>query len=493
VQRRLERIARVHRLAVDPCLAVLPVHVVPEQPLVQLEHVRVVGKHDVAGAVEGEALVLDRAAPAADARVLLDQQAVAPRVQGGRQAGGARAEDHGGVQRGPRRAGLRVRGRMPGAALALRPCVDQLDHFARRAVPGGRTQNRGAGLGLRRLVAVACGQRGFACGNEGPGAVGDGHHAGVGARHVADRRAHHRLARGHVLERLGGADVARGLVQLERQQAHVPAGDQLGKLLVAALSQPVDVGPARQRAGVDLDHRAHHHDLPVGMRVGQRGDQREVDALVHHAAVAQARMRNARLVRVVRVVRAAAGRLRGAREMRRVHAARKAVHVFMAVALRLVQALAPGEDEVGNPEQRAFSLQQLARRMPEGGEFVHAVVHHALRRQLGGQRHGHGRVEPQPVVVDGVLAQVRREQGLQLRNVVVVKARRAAGEVRAQHRHALARRQPLQRGARRVGHRLFHEEHRMALRDAREQLLRALVHEIPAQMGKDDQCGHWAS
>ena len=64
-------------------------HIVAEQHLVQLQHVRIVGKHDVAGMIEGEALVFDRAAPAADARVLVEQQRVLVEVIGRAQAGRA--------------------------------------------------------------------------------------------------------------------------------------------------------------------------------------------------------------------------------------------------------------------------------------------------------------------------------------------------------------------------------------------------------------------
>lgn len=62
VQRALERVAGGHLLAVDLGLAHLPVLIVAQQDAVQLEHVRIVGEHDVSGVVDGEAGVLDRTA-----------------------------------------------------------------------------------------------------------------------------------------------------------------------------------------------------------------------------------------------------------------------------------------------------------------------------------------------------------------------------------------------------------------------------------------------
>ena len=92
VERALERVARVDVLAVDPGLAILPVDVVAKQHLVELVHVRIVREHDVAGVVEREAIVFDRAAPAADAVVLLDQDRVLAEMIGGAEAGRSGAD-----------------------------------------------------------------------------------------------------------------------------------------------------------------------------------------------------------------------------------------------------------------------------------------------------------------------------------------------------------------------------------------------------------------
>jgi hypothetical protein len=139
----------------------------------------------------------------------------------------------------------------------------------------------------------------------------------------------------------------------------------------------VDVGPLRQRGRVDLHHRAHHHDLPVGMGVGQRGDEPQVQPFVDHAVVAQARMGQGGLRRMI------GGLLR---EVRGVDAARKTMHVGMPAALGFIQARPAGEDQVGRLEQYVLALHQLARRVAEGGEFVHAVVDDAAWREACGQR-----------------------------------------------------------------------------------------------------------
>jgi hypothetical protein len=77
----------VDAFAEDPRLAILPVHVVAEQQLVQVPHVVVVREHDVPGVVEREAVRLDRATPAAHALGLLDQQRVLAQVICRAQAG----------------------------------------------------------------------------------------------------------------------------------------------------------------------------------------------------------------------------------------------------------------------------------------------------------------------------------------------------------------------------------------------------------------------
>ena len=110
--------------------------------------------------------------------------------------------------------------------------------------------------------------------------------------------------------------------------------------------------------------------------------------------------------------------------------------------------------------------------------------------QAGGQRHRHRGVEPEPVVVDRVGLEVVGEQHPQGRDVVVMEAGRATVQMRPQHLDARARVQTFQRVRCGALHRLLQEDHREAPRQPRQQLLGTLVDEIPAQMGKDDECGH---
>src|SRR6478672_652344 len=76
VKGALEGIPRVDVLAVDPRLAILPMHVIAEEHLIELMHVRIIREHDVPGVIEREPLLLNGAAPTADAVILLDQYRV---------------------------------------------------------------------------------------------------------------------------------------------------------------------------------------------------------------------------------------------------------------------------------------------------------------------------------------------------------------------------------------------------------------------------------
>ena len=87
---------------------------------------------------------------------------------------------------------------------------------------------------------------------------------------------------------LVGLMKSRRLVQRERHQADVPAGDELRQQRVRLLAEPVEVGAPRQRRRVDLDDRADHDDLPRRVGIGQRGDEVEVEPLVDDAEEAQA-------------------------------------------------------------------------------------------------------------------------------------------------------------------------------------------------------------
>jgi len=94
-ERALEGIAGVDVVAVDPGFAILPVDVVAEKDFVHLVDVGILAEHDVAGVIEGEAFVLEGAAPTADAALFFDEDGLRAEVIGGTEAGRASPEDNG--------------------------------------------------------------------------------------------------------------------------------------------------------------------------------------------------------------------------------------------------------------------------------------------------------------------------------------------------------------------------------------------------------------
>jgi len=86
VQRALEGVSGIHPLAIDPCFAVLPVHVVAQQQAVELVNVGIARKHYVASPVERESLVHERAAPAPNPLLLFDQHRLGTKVIRGAQS-----------------------------------------------------------------------------------------------------------------------------------------------------------------------------------------------------------------------------------------------------------------------------------------------------------------------------------------------------------------------------------------------------------------------
>jgi len=471
----------------------LPVDVVAQQGFVQLQHIGIVRKHDVAGIVEGKALVHDRAAPAADRGACCQQQAAFAQVVGGRQAGGASANHHGRIMHGPGLRGSNWRHRLvlqvrsnrgeyamrvlvPVSGKARRQRLDLRLNSIGGGVPGSRRHDA---LHLRAPVAgvrLGFGQQSFTGLDEFSRRVGNRHHMAVGFDHVADAGADRGLASGHVFERLGRADETRGVVERKRQQADIPSGHEARQVVIALLAQPVNVAAPGQRVLANLDHRADHDELPLGMRIGQGGNQVQVDALVDHAAVAQPGMRQAGLRPVVACIV-----WRERRKVCSIDAARKAVHVAVALALGAVQAGAAGQHQVSHLVERVFTLDQLARRMQERRQLVHAVVDDGARRQPAGQWQRHGRVEPDQVVVNAALVDEVGQVALQHRQMVVVKAGHGAGHMRPQHFHVGRGRQVLDVvGA--VRNRFFHEDDLVMLCQAREQVLWPLIDEVPAQV-----------
>ena len=89
----------------------------------------------------------------------------------------------------------------------------------------------------------------------------------------------------------------------------------------------------------------------------------------------------------------------------------------------------PVQHQIGLLVERVFTLDQLARRVQKGRQFIHAVINHRAWRQVAGQLQRHLRVAPDQVVVDTALLDEVSELALQHRQVVVMKARYLAGQV----------------------------------------------------------------
>ena len=225
------------------------------------------------------------------------------------------------------------------------------------------------------------------------------------------------------------------------------------------------------------------------MRGRDGGHEVAVEALVHDAEEAEARVRDARLVR--RLGRAAA-RFRCA-EMRRVHGRREQVGALVAVLLGAVQARAAGEDEVGAVEQLLLAAEKLGRRVVERRELVHAVVDHDAGVERAEQRQCERCVEPHVARADLAREGVdeRADRGdLRLREAGLVEP-----GVRPDDRHAGRGRLPLRDvvvRARdgRVEHRLLDKVDGAVRGNPGEDVLRALVHEVPPEVGKDDEGTH---
>ena len=137
-----------------------------------------------------------------------------------------------------------------------------------------------------------------------------------------------------------------------------------------------------------------------------------------------------------------------------------------------------------------LALAHLPRRVLERGQLVHAVVDDRARVQLAEQRQRHRRVEPDQVVVDQLVGEVAADHRLQRRELVVVEAAGLDRRVRAQHLDALARRRALEIGRAAGVHRLLDEDDVVVAGEPRQQVLRTLEDELPAQVREDDEVWH---
>ena len=242
------------------------------------------------------------------------------------------------------------------------------------------------------------------------------------------------------------------------------------------LPQPVDVRRARQVRVGDLGHGAQHHDLPVGMRRRHVADQVEVQPLVDHPVIAEARVRDRGLVGGVGLRHA---RLR---EVAGIDAGRKGVDVVVLDALCLVKAVAAGEDDIGGGEQVGLVPAQAFGGKAERRQFVHAVVDDRARPHMARDRPHLRGIEPQHRMGDAGQRQHLVQQARQ--RAVGFLGREGAGDARADGLDGGAG-EGVELQIRQVvidRDRLFPEDHAAVGGEAADQVLRALQHEVPAQV-----------
>ncbi len=222
-----------------------------------------------------------------------------------------------------------------------------------------------------------------------------------------------------------------------------------------------------------------------GWRVGQASHELKVHPLVDHPVEAEARMRQACLIDRV-VHRRLVARLA---EMSAVHAGGEGVDVGVPAALGLVQAVAAGEDDVGEANQLFFQGTDALRRELEVGKLVHAVVDHCRGVFGHGTRklQHHGRVVPGDRPLDLTFRDHRVQQ----------RGQRFAGGLRF-HPSRQPRRGHDDAGLL-VGDRvqrdtlapvggkgLLENEHPSGLGKSRHEVLRTLEYEVPAKVGEAD-------
>ena len=228
-------------------------------------------------------------------------------------------------------------------------------------------------------------------------------------------------------------------------------------------------------AGSILTTGPDHHELPIEPTRGRRRDEVEVESLVDHAAVAESRVRDGGLVGRVDETPA------GPPEVVDVDAARKAMDVGVAAALRCVQLSAAGQHQVGPVEQATFLRDESLGRSLEAGEVVHAVEDGQRTRQMLGPAEGHRGVVPEDRILDVREAdEVVDQPAERLLRVIALGAR----QPRCHDRDAFALRQVEPGRSALIERRLFDEEDPTVTGGARHQMVRPLVHKIPAKVRK---------
>jgi hypothetical protein len=234
----------------------------------------------------------------------------------------------------------------------------------------------------------------------------------------------------------------------------------------------VEVGPLRERRGVDLHHRPDQHEVEVGARPRHALEERAVEALVELAEEPDARP-------LLRDLHARRAKVAG------VDAAREGVNVRVPLSLGLVEAVAAGEDDVGAREELFLATAQRGRRAQEPRQLVHAVVDHERRLEVAADLLRHRRVEPEQRRAHALARQKpAHELALDLLGArLAVLARQA----RREHAHARVDRGHVERRRGVVVERgLLDEEDAPPLGASGHQMLRTLKDEVPAEMRQAD-------
>jgi hypothetical protein len=168
-----------------------------------------------------------------------------------------------------------------------------------------------------------------------------------------------------------------------------------------------------------------------------------------------------------------------------VNARREGVDARVLLALRLVETLPAGEDEVGAREQLALALAERRRRALEAGEFVHAVVDGRERFEVARPSDRHRRVVPEYVLVDSLVGEESVEQ-LALRALRLFRAQ-AFGQARDDDAQLVLAAAHVEARLALAVDRLFDEVDAALAREAAQKMLRPLVDEIPTQVRKADE------
>ena len=324
-------------------------------------------------------------------------------------------------------------------------------------------------------------QRIFAGFDKSLGGVCDGNDFSIQLHHVNDRRADDRQFGRHILECFGGADKARGFVQHERQQTHVPAGQKLWERFIGLLPQIMDVMAPRQCGRVDFHHWPHQNDLPSRVRVSQAIDKLKIYSLINHSIVAEPWTGDI-FVRRVDIVA-----IEGLLEVHEVNAAGKAMHVGMALPLCTIKARAAGKHQIGCLEQRILALEHLLRRVLESGQLVHAIVHNQRGVQFLQQRQCHRRIKPRYMRL--VVRHELPHQFYQMRQLLIMKTRGSDGRIGFQNRDVRRRSGSFEEAVMLVESRFLNEQNLVVFSHPGQQVLWPLIHEVPTEVRKNNNGG----